>query len=539
MRFKHVKALVAADLLQSNRQMNTNNKAQKIKKSSIYGRVAFQNIIVILLFVFLFGYVLVDLPLADYPGIFSETMGIVLILSMLQVYQLIYSLFYDDVNLNVHLSLPFSLSELFSSKIVTIFLSTFAYFITPLILIALLGIQTGHSWVLSILIGIFSTFLIMLGTIFSIFLGLHLLHQWSFFRKHKRIFMIILYVLFFGLIFMSIYQSGAAEVTPGVGIVDSEVNPLFVGFHEIFISGMRLDGWLKVSLWFLVILLFGYVTFKWVIPQLYFGENQPVSQTKIVNKEPSNTTLTTNSKWRVFSKYQIRQLSDTTLVLQMLFSKFYLPVIMVGPMIFGGDALDLSVLDQIPHLWGAYLILGAVIGLLLVTETSVSGIIISFDKENYHYFKSLPLSFRRYLQTKFYFSFLIEWMLGAIVILGITIYLAVGILPIIILLIGYTATTYMTSLYYYMRDFRLLDLNWSNFSDLMQRGMSRAARIFIQLVVIFIGVFAVVAFLFWFTLILSETVRLLISIGTVILLSVLLFGFYKYADKKFWSQFNQ
>jgi ABC-2 type transport system permease protein len=287
------------------------------------------------------------------------------------------------------------------------------------------------------------------------------------------------------------------------------------------------------------VLLFGFITFKWIIPQLYFEENQPVIKEKINNTKSTQTNLSNNSKWRVFLKYQIRQLSDTTLILQMLFSKFYLPIIMVAPILLGENALDLSVLHQIPHLWGAYLILGAVIGLLLVTETSVSGVIISFDKENYHYFKALPLSFRGYLKNKFYFSFLIEWLLGAIVILGLTIYLGMGLFPIGMLLVGYTITTYMTSLYYYMRDYRLLDLNWANFSDLMQRGMSQAARIFIQIIVIFIGVFAIMAFLFWFTLILSETIRLLISIGMVLLLGILLYSFYQYSEKKFWSKFNQ
>lgn len=537
MRFKHVKALVEADLLQSNRQVNTNDKAPKIKKSRIYGRVAFQNAIVIILFVFLFGYVLFDLPLANYPGIFSETMGLVLIMSMLQVYQLIYSLFYDNANLTAHLSLPFSLSELFSSKIVTILFSTFAYFITPLIFIGLLGIQTGHSWILSILIAIVSTALIMVGIILSIFLGLHLLHQWPFFKKHKRIFMILLYIIFFGLIFISIYQNNPTEVSPGVGIVDSEVNPLFVGFHEIFISGLRLNGWLKVGLWLIAVLGLSYITFQWIIPQLYFEEQQPTKEKKQTKKKTA-TSLSSNSTRWVFAKYQVRQLSDTTLVLQMLFSKFYFPIIIIAPTLFGGDAFDLSVLEQIPHLWGAYLIIGAVIGVVLVTETSVSGVIISFDKENFHYFKSLPLSFRGYLKNKFHFAFMIEWFLGAIVLLAIMLYLGVSLFPILTLLVSYTATTYMTSLYYYMRDYRLLDLNWTNFSDLMQRGMSRALRIFIQIVAIFLGVFAMMAFLFWFTLVLSETIRLMLSIGIVILLIVLFYGLRTYSNKNFWSQFN-
>lgn len=538
MRFKQIKALVETDLLQANRQMNTGDRAQKMQKRNIYWRVILQNVMVILLFGLLFGTLVLNLLLAEFPGIFSETIGFMIIFSMLQAYQLIYSLFYDDANLSAYLSLPFSLTELFASKIITIFLTTFAYFITPFILISMLGIQTGHSWILSIPIALFSTLMIMSGTILLIFFGLHLLHQWSFFKKHKKIFMVAIYILFFGFIFVSLYQTDSTEAIPGTGIIDSESNPIFVGFHEIFIAGNRLSGWLKVAGWILTVLILGYIIFRWIIPQLYFDDEQPTTQKKRTTKKRTQTTLSSNSKWQIFLKYQLRQLSDTTLILQILFSKFYLPIIMIAPLLFGDGTMDLSVLNTIPHLWGSYLIIGAVIGFILITETSVSGVIISFDKENFHYFKSLPLSFRGYLKRKFYFSFFIEWLLGAIAIVGITLYLSLGFFPILILLIGYTATTYSCSLYYYMRDHRLLDLNWTNFSDLMQRGVSQAVRIFIQLVIIILGVLALIAFIFWFTAVLSDIARLLVSIGSLILLILITFGFYMYGEKKFWTQFN-
>jgi len=536
MRFSHIKSLVEVDLLQSNRQMSTGDRAQGMKKKNIYWRLLLQNGAVILLFVFLFGALISNVPLAEFPGIFSETIGFMIIFSMLQIYQLIYSLFYDDANLSAHLSLPYSLTELFTSKTVTIFLTTFAYFVSPLVLIVLLGWQTGHSLFFSIPVGLLSTALIMAGTVLTIFLVLHFLHQWSFFKNHKKIFMIGIYILFFVFIFTSIYSNDVGEAVPGARLMDSEINPLFVGFHEIFIPGLRLNGWLKIGLWLFVVLLFAYMVFKWVIPQLYFDDDQPVSKTR--TKKQAETSYSLKPKWQVFVKYQLRQLTDTTLILQMLFSKFYIPFIMIAPVLFNDAMLDLSILEMVPHLWGTYLIVGLTLSFIMITETSISGVIISFDKENFNHLQSLPLSFRGYLKLKFYFAFLIEWLLGAALILGVSIYIGVPVLAVLLLLVGYTIGTYANSLYYYMRDYRLLDLTWNNFNELMQRGISQAVRIFLQIIIIFIGIFAIGAFLFWFVLGIQETTRLLISIGTVVVSLLIAFGFYHYAKKKFWSQFN-
>ena len=541
MRWKHIKELVEADLLQANRQMSNNRRAQSMEKRNIYWRILLQNGAMILLFAFLFGSIIFNLALAEYPGIFTETISFVIVFSALQVFQLIYSLFYDDVDLSAYLSLPFSLNELFSAKIITIFFSTIAYFIMPLILISILGIQTEHSFLLAIPIALFSTLLIMSVTILAIFLLLQLLHQWSFFRKHKKIFMIFVYILFFGLIFTNIYQDDTAGAVPGAGIVDSEINSLFVGFYHIFIPGNRLLGWLQHGLWFVGALTLVLLTYKWVIPKLYFEEEQPLpskkdEEQKQKNKQP--TRLSSNSKGLVFMKYQLRQITDTTLILQMLFAKFYLPIIMIAPTLFNDEMIDFSILETIPHLWGSYLVIGAAIGFIMITETSISGVIISFDKENYNYIKSLPLSFRGYLKAKFNFAFFIEWILGASAIFAIMIYLGAGIVPIIILLFGYTATTYASSLYYYMRDYRLLNLAWDNFSELMQRGLGQVARIFTQLLIIILGLLATIGFLFWFITINEDSTRLFLSISILFLLLLLPFSLYKYAKNKFWTKFN-
>jgi ABC-2 type transport system permease protein len=540
MRLNHIKALIEVDLLQSNRQLANNNRAEKLQKKNIYWRMLLQNVAVIFIFVLLFGTMLSNVPLVEFPGIFSQTIGFMILFSLLQIFQLIYNLFYDETDLSTYLSLPFTVSELFTSKIATIIITSFAYFISPLIFMVILGQQTGTSFAVSIPIGLISTVLIMLVTILGVFILLDLLNRWSFFRKNKKVFTIIIYVVLFGFIFYNLYGNDIVESTPGMGILDHEINPLFVGFHEVFIPGMQLKGWIKIGLWFIIGLALMFIMYKWVVPQLY-SENEGTVTTQKRKRKKTQTISSTasNSKWKVFVKYQLRQLQDTTLILQMLFSKFYLPIIMIAPTLFNGASLDLSILDQVPYLWGAYLIIGVGLAVIMISETSISGVIISFDKENYYYIQSLPISFRNYLKFKFYFAFVIEWMISAIVIIGIALYLRVPILPLAILLIGYTVGTYVASLYYYMRDYRLLNLSWNNFNELMQRGVSQAIRIFIQLFVIFVGVLAIFGLIFWFVFIINDMTRLIISLVVAILLLGGFLGINRYAEKKFWSQFNQ
>ena len=540
MRLNHIKALIEVDLLQSNRQMANNNRAEKLQKKNIYWRMLLQNVAVIFIFVLLFGTMLSNVPLVEFPGIFSQTIGFMILFSLLQIFQLIYNLFYDETDLSTYLSLPFTVSELFTSKIATIIITSFAYFISPLIFMVILGQQTDTSFAVSIPIGLISTVLIMLVTILGVFILLDLLNRWSFFRKNKKIFTIVIYVVLFGFIFYNLYGNDIVETAPGMGILDQEINPLFVGFHEVFIPGMQLKGWIKIGLWFIIGLALMFIMYKWVVPQLYSeNEGTITSQKRKRKKTQTISSIASNSKWKVFVKYQLRQLQDTTLILQMLFSKFYLPIIMIAPTLFNGASLDLSILDQVPYLWGAYLIIGVGLAVIMISETSISGVIISFDKDNYYYIQSLPISFRNYLKFKFYFAFVIEWLISAIVIIGIALYLRVPILPLAVLLIGYTVGTYVASLYYYMRDYRLLNLSWNNFNELMQRGVSQAVRIFIQLFVIFVGILAIFGLIFWFVFIISDMTRLILSLVVAILLLGSFLGINRYAEKKFWSQFNQ
>lgn len=322
MRFDSIKALVQVDLLQSNRQTNTNAQAKKLKKSNIYRRLLIQNVAIILIFGLLFGSVLFNIPLAEYPGIFTQTMHFMILFSLLQLFQLVYNLFYDEGDLSAQLSLPFTVTELFFSKFISVIMTSFAYFMSPFILITILGTQTNHSILLSLVIGFFSSFLIMLVAILSIFIGLDLLHRSSLFKKHRRMILLVLYITLFGFVLYSLYGNDSGGAAYGIEVIDAKIVPLFIGFHEIFIPGVQLSGWIKIGLWAILGLVLIFVMYKWIVPQLY-SEDKSSEQKSKKPKKVSSASLSENSKWKVFFKYQLRQLQDTSLVLQMLFSKFY------------------------------------------------------------------------------------------------------------------------------------------------------------------------------------------------------------------------
>ena len=538
-RFDKVKELVIVDLLQTNRQSNNNGRGKTIDKDNLKWRVFLQNVLFLFIYGTFFGTMVFNVPLPEFPGLFTNSMGFMALFILLQVFQLIFNLFYDNANLSEYLSLPFSLGELFLSKMVTILINTLSFFIIPIILFSMLGWQAGHNLLLVIPIAIVLS-LIILGTIILVpFVFIHLLHQLSFYRRHKKIFTIVIYIVLFVTLFSVIYSNEPVQYTI-TGLVDSEPNALFLGFHEIFTAGSMGTGWLKVGGWALLLTALVGVVIKWIVPDLYSDEKNgeiPRSR-KMKTKKVAASSAKSSSKWAVFAKYQLRQLQDTAFIIQMIFSKVYFPLIFMAPILFSEEGIDASFLAMITNFWGIYLLVGALFALLTVGEVSISGVIISFDKENYHYIQSLPLPFQHYMRFKFWFAFAVEWLFGALILGAIAFVVNLPLVVTLSVVAGYTIGTFIATLFYFMRDFRLLNLGWNNFTELMQRGLNQIVRGIISFALVLLGGLGTVGLGFW--LIIQENRWIQIGVQALILAILIggAIGIYQYAQKKFWVKFN-
>lgn len=185
-RFKQVKELVTVDLLQTNRQSNNGGRMSKVDKSNLKSRILLQNVLFLFIYGTFFGTMIFNVPLPEFPGLFTNSMGFMALFILLQVFQLIFNLFYDNANLSEYLSLPFSLGELFLSKIVTILINMLSFFVIPIILFSMLGWQAGHNLFLVIPIAIVLAGLIVGAMILVPFVFIHLLHQSSFTVATKK-----------------------------------------------------------------------------------------------------------------------------------------------------------------------------------------------------------------------------------------------------------------------------------------------------------------------------------------------------------------
>ena len=538
-RFKQVKELITVDLLQTNRQSNNNGRGKTIDKDNLKWRIFLQNVLFLFIDGSFFGTMIFNVPLPEFPGLFTNSLGFMALFILLQVFQLIFNLFYDNANLSEYLSLPFSLGELFLSKIATILINTLSFFVIPIVLFSMLGWQAGHNLFLVVPIAIVLSVIILAALILVPFVFIHLLHQSSFYRRHKKVFTIIIYIVMFVTLFAVIYSNEPVEYTM-TGIVDSEPNALFLGFHQIFILGSMLGGWLKVGSWALLVAALVGIVFKWIVSDLYSDEKSgdlPHAR-KIKTRKNRVSSDKTSSKWGVFVKYQLRQLQDTAFLIQMIFSKVYFPLIFMAPALFSEEGIDASLLAMVPNFWGIYLLVGALFAMLTVGEVSISGVIISFDKENYHYIQSLPLPFQQYMRFKFWFAFAIEWLIGALILGGIAFVVNLPLLVALGVLVGYTIGTFIATNFYYMRDYRLLNLGWNNFTELMQRGLNQIIRGLISFVLVLVGGIGTVGLGFW--LIIQDS--LWIQIGVQVLIATILIGgaigIHQYAQKKFWVKFN-
>ena len=538
MNFKKIKQLVMTDLLQTNRQMN--NSGKKIESKNIVFRLLLQNGVILVTFSVLYGALLGNTPFTEYPGVFSNMLSTILLFSSLQFFQFIFTLFFEDEDLSTYLALPFTVKEIFTSKVFSLILSSFSYFVFPILLFLILGRQAGLSILLSTIFALINSLLIFSVLILSIFVILHVLNQFALFRKHKRIFTIGIYVVLTVSVFYLIFkQSYSNDAALGLGATDQKANALFVGFYEIFIAGLRVAGLWKVGLWGLLFVFLLWFTNEKIIPQLFMNEEASSPKKEKDTKKKEIEFGYAHSPTQNFLNYQLRQLQDTSFIMQLLFSKFYLPFVMIAPFLFGGDDFgDLTKINQMKSLWGLFILVGLILSYVLTDSSSISGTIISLDQENYYYIQSMPFSFKKYLRAKFYFAFFVEWLLGSLAILFVLLFMKLSIFFAIATLLGFTFGTYLVSTHYFKRDYDKLYLNWSNFADLTKRGVSQAVRIFV--IMAFIMIFSVgLVFLFiFFTTYLSATARVVFSIVMTLVMPLIAYIYYRISENSFWRRFE-
>lgn len=546
MRMKQVVELIKVNMIYANPQMiekKRNKEAEKgtVSKIPAYMSVIGQNVLMLALFLVVFGSMFSRMNLVEYPGMFTSFIATFIGMALLQGFYVIFNLFYDAKDLVHYLPLPFRASEVFTAKLTALVVMMLPYLFPVWVLFLFLGINANQPLLL-VVPGSLALFLFLMALVFSFALVLvHFMTKLPIFEKHKQGATTSLYALsslgMVAAIFFLSNRSNEVMEPTGELFPDSAVIPFLSPFHQLIVNPARLEAWVGLLGWIAAFAVLSYIVIKWVVPGFYQMERVDTGKRKKTPKKQPPTAKSADRKPTTVNqtlfKYHLGLIQDGTLIMQFLSSKLLMPLILIGPTVFNG-----MVLDDLPLLlWPVFFFAGFVYTFLSLNAISIVGVIISLDRENFLYLKSLPFSMQHYLKGKFWFSFGIElvipFLLAVVAIFFLKVPLVLGLLFIAGLIIG----TLGLSLYYFVRDYRLLDLEWQNLTELFNRGGGTWVQVISIFASVFVGILVVVVVtiaLLSLPLMPRIVLSLIVALIPLAFTANLLFRY----NKTFWPQFN-
>ena len=232
---------------------------------------------------------------------------------------------------------------------------------------------------------------------------------------------------------------------------------------------------------------------------------------------------------RVLQHYNIRLLSDPTLLLQVILGSLMIPLMFMLPGLWGQN---LALQNITGRYYGIFLLVGVCLTPLMYGITSLGAIIISLDRENLYFIESLPLSLKRYLKNKFKIVCWLQMSLSFVVAVSLGIITHFPWWGWVYFLIGILSATYVCTIYFFVRDWRKRYLEWVDISQLFTRGggqivlfLQGAVLLLVEGIIMGIAIFLATVLPAWVT----NTVIPLVILGVTIWCH----GYYR---KTFWQQ---
>ena len=217
-----------------------------------------------------------------------------------------------------------------------------------------------------------------------------------------------------------------------------------------------------------------------------------------VTKERKQINGKTKTIKETLLKYNFNVIQDSTLMMQYFSSNIIIPIMMFGTLMT--NSFNLSRL-AVENWWGVIFFIGFLYSFMTLNRISIAGVIISLDRNNFLFIKSLPFSLEFYLKNKFQFVYLVQLALPFLITTGLMLWIKLPLILMLLFLLGLLVGIFLLSERYFIQDYRDLNLDWQNITELFTRGGGN----FIQSIRIFAMLFA----------------GILIIVGTVFLMSSL------------------
>ena len=537
MRLKVIKKLVDINILYSSQEANLANLRKKQaknpgKKVNVSARVLSSYIFSSLLMLLMFINIAFRFPFEEMPSFFSSMVAILLVLAFSTSFTAFYNVFYESKDLTLYRPYAFKESEIIIAKGLSVLLPALAGIVPILAYFLVLYIRLAPSLWLGLPLMLLSLTLLFVSVTLVMVVAVHFLAQTTVFRKYQSIFsnvMIGIGVLI-PLIFVLFLQSTFGSIVDKVRDIPFLLYPLHI-FYKIAVEPFSTEAILGLLAWIALTVFLLYLTKKKVFPHFY--DVILLNSEEKVKKERRNKERisTTNKKgfFRMVLRYHLTLLGQGTGVVTVLFTSAFLPYLMMIGLI--SKIRDSQIVPDIhPPYWLPLFFVGMHIAVLNNNITSLPSIGLSLERENFHFLKSLPFDFARYLKIKFWILVVVQSLLPILILLGISLYLGLHILSMIYLLVAWFLASVILSCHHYFKDFKNLSTNWGSITELLNRSNGIVATVLLVIYSVIL-VALVIGSLF---LVRSLSPILAISLGVgvlILLLALAIFGYHYYLSR--------
>lgn len=504
--------LFKVNLLYANPQATVQLRKKGKTGNKIYRSILMQYVLMGIFFTFIYGIIMVAIDFSKYPGFFTFYAALFSVMTFSQGVSILYNVFYDSKDLKDYLPLPFQQKDVFLAKFLIVALTLLPFLLPVFVLFVLTTVRSS----LSLLIGLpLSVILFIL--FFFLCCGISTvlvsgLTQTQIFMKHKNIMTTLMMLIpaigmAFGIMYINQKQSNIYDGT----LSDQAIIYPFLPFHVVLTDLFSVNGFVSLAGILLACGLLIIVLKQWVIPSFYrlaLGEeSQAVSQKQTKTKPAKKQTYDGLPKQLL--RYNINLIKNPTLLMQVLTSTLVMPMILAFPTIFGG-LINLSSISN--KFWVIAFLAGMFLALFTINSTSIISLIISLDRENLYFVRSLPISMKAYMKVKFKFAYMFQVILTSIVTLALALILHLPLLLVLFAVLGTWYGCFVGGMYYFNRDFRLLSLNWTNVSQLFTRGGGNFAMVFSMFGTLILG-----------SLLIGGSIALIVFVPASLVVSLILF----------------
>ena len=536
MRLKVIKKLVDINILYSSKEANLANLRKKQaknpdKKVNVSARVLSSYIFFSLLMLIFFSIIAIHFPFEEMPIYFSFMVAILLVVAFSTSFTAFYNVFYESKDLASYRPYAFKESEIIIAKGLSVLLPALTGILPIPAYFLALYIRLAPSLWLGLPLMLLSLALLFVSVTLVMVVAVHFLAQTTVFRKYQSIFsnvMIGIGVLI-PLIFVLFLQSTFGSIVDKVRDIPFLLYPLHI-FYKIAVEPFSTEAILGLLAWIALTVFLLYLTKKKVFPHFY-DVILLNSEEKVKKERRSKEGILTTKKGflRMVLRYNLSLLGQGTSVITVLFTSTFLPYLMMIGLI--SKIRDSQIVPDIhPLYWLPLFFVGVHIAVLNNNITSLPSIGLSLERENFHFLKSLPFDFARYLKIKFWILVVVQSFLPILILLGISLYLGLPILSMIYLLVAWFLASVILSCHYYFKDFKNLSTNWGSITELLNRSNGIVATVLLVIYSVIL-VALVIGSIF---LVQSLAPVLAISLGVgalILLLGLAIFGYHYYLSR--------